>query len=366
MKKIYTICLVLALLVMTSVCVYAEAYTGTVSELKENPYELPFEYHDGMKYDVSFDVSFEGIQTRVAVYVSELHGSAGQGYVALMAVEDGNYHVDYTTRRSDVSALRLTFSGVENEDVVVTLDNVIVSEHVIEETETTGAETEMETDAVGAETSEETTAESEKEPTSESEKETDAVVTPAPDPGETEGEMLANFFTRLYQWFVDNKLMIVSVVLDGIIIGILYLVKRTKSKMDDKIVSQLVDIKSDASAASTNTSATDTNVTAAVNGLIDGYNDMNASYKAQQHLEDERNKVVSSVLETNLAILGILQTVYANNRNIPQGTKDLINYKYAKCLTTLENDEELKAIAELVKKSVEGESNDEQEKGKTD
>lgn len=365
MKKIYTICLVLALLVMTSVCVYAEAYTGTVSELKENPYELPFEYHDGMKYDVSFDVSFEGIQTRVAVYVSELHGSAGQGYVALMAVEDGNYHVDYTTRRSDVSALRLTFSGVENEDVVVTLDNVIVSEHVIEETETTGAETEIETDAVGAETSEETDtsgAESEKE----TEKETDAVVTPAPDPGETEGEMLANFFTRLYQWFVDNKLMIVSVVLDGIIIGILYLVKRTKSKMDDKIVSQLVDIKSDASAASTNTSATDTNVTAAVNGLIDGYNDMNASYKAQQHLEDERNKVVSSVLETNLAILGILQTVYANNRNIPQGTKDLINYKYAKCLTTLENDEELKAIAELVKKSVEGASNDEQEKGKTD
>ncbi|MBQ9416773.1 MAG: hypothetical protein IJU20_08055 [Clostridia bacterium] len=354
MKKIYTICLVLALLVMTSVCVYAEAYTGTVSELKENAYELPFEYHDGAKYDVSFDVSFEGIQTRVAVYVSELHGSAGQGYVALIAVEDGNYHVDYTTRSSDVSDLRLTFSGAGNEDVVVTLDNVIVSEHVIEETETTGAETNEETNTSGAESEKET------------EKETDAVVTPAPDPGETEGEMLANFFTRLYQWFVDNKLMIVSVVLDGIIIGILYLVKRTKSKMDDKIVSQLVDIKSDASAASTNTSATDTNVTAAVNGLIDGYNDMNASYKAQQHLEDERNKVVSSVLETNLAILGILQTVYANNRNIPQGTKDLINYKYAKCLTTLENDEELKAIAELVKKSVEGASDDEQEKGKTD
>lgn len=358
MKKIYTICLVLALLVMTSVCVYAEAYTGTVSELKENAYELPFEYHDGMKYDVSFDVSFEGIQTRVAVYVSELHGSAGQGYVALMAVEDGNYHVDYTTRSADVSNLRLTFSGAGNDDVIVTLDNVIVSEHLIEETETSGAETE------------ETTAESEKEPSAESEKETEketgAVVPPAPDPGEAEGEMLANFFTRLYQWFVDNKLMIVSVVLDGIIIGILYLVKRTKSKMDDKIVSQLVDIKSDASAASTNTSATDTNVTTAVNGLIDGYNEMNASYKAQQYAEDERNKVVSSVLETNLAILGILQTVYANNRNIPQGTKDLINYKYAKCLTTLENDEELKAIADLVKKSVEGASNDEQEKGKTD
>ena len=365
MKKIYTICLVLALLVMTSVCVYAEAYTGTVSELKENAYELPFEYHDGMKYDVSFDVSFEGIQTRVAVYVSELHGSAGQGYVALMAVEDGNYHVDYTTRSADVSNLRLTFSGAGNDDVIVTLDNVIVSEHLIEETETSGAETEEESVLAGAETSEETDtsgAESEKE----SEKETDAIVTPAPDPGEAEGEMLANFFTRLYQWFVDNKLMIVSVVLDGIIIGILYLVKRTKSKMDDKIVSQLVDIKSDASAASTNTSATDTNVTTAVNGLIDGYNEMNASYKAQQYAEDERNKVVSSVLETNLAILGILQTVYANNRNIPQGTKDLINYKYAKCLTTLENDEELKAIADLVKKSVEGASNDEQEKGKTD
>ena len=88
---------------------------------------------------------------------------------------------------------------------------------------------------------------------------------------------------------------------------------------------------------------------------------MSALYAAQEGMQDDRDKLVASVLETNMAILGILQTVYANNRNIPQGTKDLINYKYAKCLSTLESNEDLKAIAGLVKKEV---SYDEQNEGK--
>lgn len=179
------------------------------------------------------------------------------------------------------------------------------------------------------------------------------------------GELAKNFFIRIWEWVVDNRLMIASVVLDGVIIGILYIVKKSKTKMDDKIVSTLVDIKTDANTASTETVKTDTNVTAAVNGLIDGYNEMSAKYTEQEGLQSDRDKLVASVLETNMAILGILQTVYANNRNIPQGTKDLINYKYAKCLSTLESKEELKAIAELVKTTVGVNNNDEQNEGQS-
>ena len=207
------------------------------------------------------------------------------------------------------------------------------------------AETDTEAEAVT-----ETEIESTTEEETIGETETEVVA-----PVEPEGEkpiVITNFFTRLWEWVVDNRALIASVALDGIIIGLLYIVRKTKTKMDNKIVSDLVEIKKDASTASTATTTTDANVTNAVNGLIDSYNEMIAKYAAQEGLQDDRDKLVASVLETNMAILGILQTVYANNRNIPQGTKDLINYKYAKCLSTLENNEDLKAIAGLVKKEV--------------
>lgn len=220
--------------------------------------------------------------------------------------------------------------------------------------------TELETEAV---TESETAAEQETEAEVSGDVETETEAHPFTEEMSA-GELAKNFFIRIWEWVVDNRLMLASVILDGVIIGILYLVKKSKSKMDDKIVSTLVDIKADAATASTETTKTDTNVTSAVNSLIDGYNEMSALYAAQEGLQDDRDKLVASVLETNMAILGILQTVYANNRNIPQGTKDLINYKYAKCLSTLESNEDLKAIAELVKKTVEVNTNDEQNEGK--
>lgn len=42
---------------------------------------------------------------------------------------------------------------------------------------------------------------------------------------------------------------------------------------------------------------------------------------------------ISAVLETSTkAILEILATVYANNKNIPQAVKDLVNIKYVQAL----------------------------------
>ncbi len=97
-------------------------------------------------------------------------------------------------------------------------------------------------------------------------------------------------------------------------------------------------------------------VTGAVNEMIDGYNGLVAGYKSMKQsydqyglTEDERNRIVGANLAINTAILEILVTVYQNSKNLPQGVKDIVNIKYAKCLQTLDDDAKLKAIFEAVR-----------------
>jgi hypothetical protein len=51
----------------------------------------------------------------------------------------------------------------------------------------------------------------------------------------------------------------------------------------------------------------------------------------------------------NTAILQILNRVYINNKNLPQGVKDLVNLDFANCLKALEDDEACAAIVDTVK-----------------
>lgn len=111
----------------------------------------------------------------------------------------------------------------------------------------------------------------------------------------------------------------------------------------------LKDIKANTSIVS----ASQNGVVGAVNTMIEGYNQLKESYEKYENVEDARNRLVGAVMVQNAVILDILQTVYVNNKNLPQGTKDLVNIKYAKCLSALENDDELRSCVEAVRKSLE-------------
>lgn len=95
-------------------------------------------------------------------------------------------------------------------------------------------------------------------------------------------------------------------------------------------------------------------VVGAANGLIDGYNatakkidDIMQIYKGLKDKEVERDLLLSRVIVQNQTMLEIIQTAYANSQ-LPQGTKDLVIYKYAKCLALTDDDEKLAAIMGLI------------------
>lgn len=134
-----------------------------------------------------------------------------------------------------------------------------------------------------------------------------------------------------------------------------FLLKNSSKKSADATKRSLSDI-SDVVSGTNNGQAA---VIGVINNLVDGYNELKLNYDEMKNSYDtygaaeaERNRVVGAVFATNTAILEILTTVYANNRNLPQGVKDLVNLQYANCLKTLENDEQLKAIAASVRENI--------------
>ena len=101
------------------------------------------------------------------------------------------------------------------------------------------------------------------------------------------------------------------------------------------------------------------NVVDVINNLIDSYNAQAAAYmKLQEAYEKygatelDRNKVIGALAAEIATVLDILSTVYVNNKNLPQGVKDLVNIKYANCLKALENDGELASVVNAVRAAI--------------
>lgn len=103
----------------------------------------------------------------------------------------------------------------------------------------------------------------------------------------------------------------------------------------------------------------------AVNDMIDGYNAMTKDYDKHAVIEEARDRAIAVVMAQNTFIIETLQTVYANSKNLPQGVKDIVNLKYAKCLKAIGDDETLKRLSELFRdelaKVTQGDSDNETE-----
>lgn len=209
--------------------------------------------------------------------------------------------------------------------------------------------------------------------------ETDAAPGTAP-----EGGAYQTVFTRIGEFAAEYKQELLEAASAAAMIATSVIVGARNGKKTKEIGSAVAGVKSD----------TDRNLTSqndvvnAVNGLIDGYNGMTrenaelraelireygdcvadlegkyaelargyselrASYERYGETENDRNRVTGAVLAQSSAILEILQLVYANSKNMPQGVKDLVNLKYANTLKTLGDDEQLLAIVEAVRANI--------------
>jgi hypothetical protein len=155
-------------------------------------------------------------------------------------------------------------------------------------------------------------------------------------------------FSRVWEYCITNKTEVLGLSGDAVIFVLAIFVKLRNDKRTKGIESDLKIVKGDASGTAQSQSV----VVGAVNGMIDGYNNMRDSYEKYGHTEEDRNKLIGAVMVQNTAILEILSTVYVNNKNMPQGVKDLVNLKYANCLKELGDDKMLCAIVESVREKV--------------
>lgn len=155
-------------------------------------------------------------------------------------------------------------------------------------------------------------------------------------------------FTRIWEYCITNKTEVLGLAGDAVIFLLAIFVKLRNDRKTKMVASDLAIVKGDAAV----TASSQSSVVRAVNSMIDGYNEMRTSYELYGNTEADRNRLVGAVMVQNTAILDMLQTVYANSKNLPQGVKDVIMIKYANTLKALDSDEILSAVVDSVHEKV--------------
>lgn len=130
--------------------------------------------------------------------------------------------------------------------------------------------------------------------------------------------------SRVEEWFSNNFLEFLSSVDLVAVVGCITAVILDKKSNKKNAEETKTSINENTAELKRNTASND-EVLRVANLLIDSTNALAAS--------DERRDVnVEQLLLLNRSVLEILVTVYVNNKNIPQATKDLVNMKYVAAL----------------------------------
>ena len=146
--------------------------------------------------------------------------------------------------------------------------------------------------------------------------------------------------SRVEEWFSNNFLEFLSSVDLVAVVGCITAVILDKKSNKKNAEETKTSINENTAELKRNTASND-EVLRVANLLIDSTNALAAS--------DERRDVnVEQLLLLNRSVLEILVTVYVNNKNIPQATKDLVNMKYVAALKggKSETPDEVKEVSE--------------------
>lgn len=161
-----------------------------------------------------------------------------------------------------------------------------------------------------------------------------------------------NLFGRVYEFYEQNKTDIYTIGCGALVFIAEIIISRKNANKTNIIDLGVKSLKSDSSTTLNSQEA----VVKATNELIDSnaelmqaYKEMKALYDKVTESEEERNRIVSEVVLLDKTVLEILATVYSNSKNLPQGIKDIVSLKYAKCLKSLEDDTTLLSLFEAIK-----------------
>lgn len=155
-------------------------------------------------------------------------------------------------------------------------------------------------------------------------------------------------FSRLWEYLTENTKEVLTVVGDVLLAAVAIFIKIRSDRNTKDISEDVRSIKGESSDIHISQGS----IVGVVNKMVDGYNGMRDVYDKNQYTEEARNKLVGALLIQTTAILEFLNTVYVHNKNLPQGVKDIVSLKYAKCLKALEDEEALAGIVDLVRERI--------------
>lgn len=143
-----------------------------------------------------------------------------------------------------------------------------------------------------------------------------------------ETELPETFGSRVQRWFEENFLQFIGSSTFGVVVAnIITLIADHKSnKKNTKQTLVTLD---------KNTQSNDA-VVGRVNSLIEAHNEMVQRLDLIDSRNTEFKILYDQMLVMQKAVLEILATVYANNKNIPQGVKDLVSLRYVGALKRIE------------------------------
>lgn len=154
--------------------------------------------------------------------------------------------------------------------------------------------------------------------------------------------------SRLGEWFEENKVFFTSLA-SGVIMLTSIVIVAIKYRKSLRWIIETVKV---VTGKTDGVYDAQTQVIDRVNVLSDGYAEMARRYEEREKADEERTKIMATVLIETTTILEMLQTAYAHNRNVPQSFKDVINVRYANCMKAVENDTELAQCVAAIKSSL--------------
>ncbi len=175
-----------------------------------------------------------------------------------------------------------------------------------------------------------------------------------------EGVNRDTIFTRVWEFLTQYKAEFITLTGDIALIVYAIRIKAKNGKNNADINAALDTIKKETGLSLSNQN----NVVNAINIMIESYNKLAEEYARFKEFydkyseaEQDRNRVTGMLATEIATVLEILSTVYVNNKNLPQGVKDLVTIKYANCLKAIGDDEALASVVNAIRSTLNTDSN---------
>lgn len=146
--------------------------------------------------------------------------------------------------------------------------------------------------------------------------------------------------SRVWEYVTENASDLLSATSLGSVALYILLQKKSNGSFLNGISRLLTAQKGVVSASDQNR--------AAVESLSADQKKMLEYYERDKKADEEKNKIVATLLVEVMGLVEIQHVLCLNNSNVPQSIKNLVTSTYARCLTIINDDEAIKkAYAEM-------------------